>query len=60
MMVVLLEDYNEAMEYAPQWAKDKWDLEQPKIMLLQWTPHWWPWRKTHGTWRSKIQAKSHD
>lgn len=60
IMVVPLEDYNDAMSYAPQWAKDKWNLEQPRMMLLTWVPHWWPWGKSHGTWRSKLQVKRHD
>ncbi len=24
---------------------------------LTWVPHWWPWGKTHGTWRSILQVK---
>ncbi len=27
---------------------------------LTWVPHWWPWGKSHGTWRSMLQAKRHD
>jgi len=52
-----LENYNEVLEYAPQWAIDKWSLHHPKTLLLVWTPHWWPWGKSHGTWRSRLQVK---
>jgi hypothetical protein len=58
-MVVPLEDYNEVVGYAPQWAIDKWNLEQPRTIHLVWQPHWWPWGKSHGRWVSKIMSKRH-
>lgn len=59
-MVVLLEDYNEVVDYAPEWAIEKWDLYNPEILALYWQPHWWPWRKSHGRWISHVVGKSHD
>ena len=59
-MVVDLEDYNEVLAYAPQWAIDKWNLDKPQMLHLQWQPHWWPFGRTHGRWCSRIMAKRHD
>jgi len=34
MNVVRKEDYDDVLSYAPQWAIDKWDLTNPKIIKL--------------------------
>ncbi len=39
---VTREDYNEVLEYAPDWAVIKWDLADPKVVTVE------PWCFGHN------------